>query len=384
MYSKIIEYVYNYFDKPFVSFQEIEEAMDKIKIKCKIKDNRIIFNYSIFANFSNPVVREARGIIFAVPRDVFGYIYLQNWQVICWGFDKFANYGESYAAEIDWQTAQIQEKIDGSIIKLYYYKDEWHWSTMSTIDAKDAQTKAENISFMNIIKFADNFKDINFSKLCHNYTYIFELVSPETRVVINYPNTHLYHIGTRSNITGKEAIFDIGIDTPKIYDIHSPDLAKVIKVAEKLNHGECLHEGFVVRDANFNRIKIKNPSYLMLHHSLSTLSLTKEFALEALMNNDEERILTILSYPIFKVKFKWYDYQYSRFMFLLKSYISLMRTRFKGVGQNRKTFALSVKNDTFKTFAFMAIDNPDMTAEDMVRKLGVKKIEKYIEDPTDD
>lgn len=69
-----------------------------------------IFNYAIGCDFSNPIVQEARGII----------IDLENLDVVCWPFRKFGNYNESYADKIDWSTARVQEKIDGSIIKLWW------------------------------------------------------------------------------------------------------------------------------------------------------------------------------------------------------------------------------------------------------------------------
>ena len=45
--SKIISYILEHLGEE-VSVQEVEELMKKIDIKCKTKDNRIIFNYTIF------------------------------------------------------------------------------------------------------------------------------------------------------------------------------------------------------------------------------------------------------------------------------------------------------------------------------------------------
>jgi len=42
------------------------------------------------------------------------------------------------------------------------------------------------------------------------------------------------------------------------------DLIEVVSASKKLN--PALAEGFVVCDANFNRLKIKSPSYVALAH----------------------------------------------------------------------------------------------------------------------
>ena len=65
-------------------------------------------------------------------------------------------------------------------------------------------------------------------------TYIFELVSPETQVVIKYSNACLYHIGTRNNITGTEYYLGIGIEKPKEYPLRNLD--DCIKASIKLTN----------------------------------------------------------------------------------------------------------------------------------------------------
>ena len=82
---------------------------DKYKITIKEEYPFAIFNYGIDCDFSNPIVQESRGII----------LDLDNLEVVCWPFRKFGNYNESYADKIDWNTARVQDKIDGSIIKLW-------------------------------------------------------------------------------------------------------------------------------------------------------------------------------------------------------------------------------------------------------------------------
>ena len=217
-----------------------------------LKYKNLFENGEMTVDFSDELFRECRGIILKKTDE--GY------EIVCRPFKKWFNFQEPFADEIDWSSARVQEKIDGSIIKLWH-DEGWHWSTMGTIDADYAETKYE-ASFGDLIKKADNYKDINYENLDKSLTYMFELVSPYNQIVIRYNKTHLYHIGTRQR-DGKELNIDIGIEKPKEYPLHS--LEECITAAEALNSEEVSEEGYVVVDKNWNRIKIKSPKYILYH-----------------------------------------------------------------------------------------------------------------------
>ena len=79
-----------------------EEDINGKLIRTSHDGSRVCFKYSSGADFSDPIVCEARGII----------IDLDEMDVVCRPFDKFFNVQEQYAAEIDWDTARVLEKID--------------------------------------------------------------------------------------------------------------------------------------------------------------------------------------------------------------------------------------------------------------------------------
>ena len=54
-------------------------------------------------------------------------------QYVCRPFDKFFNVGEVNAADIDWSTAQVREKVDGSLMKIWFDNGDWHLSTNGTL-----------------------------------------------------------------------------------------------------------------------------------------------------------------------------------------------------------------------------------------------------------
>lgn len=116
----------------------------------------------------------------------------------------------------------------------------------------------------------------------HDYTYMFELVSPYNKIVIDYPEPKIYHIGTRDNRTFEELEIDIGIEKPKQYDLKTEQEVK--KAAEKLPYNE---EGYVVVDKYWNRVKIKSPSYVNAHRLVNNHVINKEKVLDLIRANEQ-------------------------------------------------------------------------------------------------
>ena len=235
-------------------------------IKIVHKDDYVLLKYNqLSSDFNNEIVRECRGCIMYIPNGCH-----HQADVVCYPFDKFGNYGESYTPEIDWGSAQVLEKVDGSLIKLWYHNGKWHISTNGTIDARDAETAVEGLTFYDIFirtLLKNGNPNIFFGALDINYTYMFELVSPETRVTIEYSEPALYYLGARNMLHFNEVGdpwlpggngLGYFISFPKVYPLNS--IEECLDAVNKMTRNE---EGFVVRDKFFNRIKIKSPEYLI-------------------------------------------------------------------------------------------------------------------------
>ena len=348
------------------------EDFKNMDIKVHYDGTLAIFNYGIGCDFSNSLVQEARGII----------IDMTTYRVVCWPFRKFGNHIESYADEIDWDSAQVQEKIDGSIVKLYCYKGKWHWATNGVINAENAGVANTNMSFLDLIHKAINYKDIPFDKLFNNVTYIFELVSPYNKVVINYSKPMLYHIGSRSNETGQEFNFTIGIQKPKVYPLHSFEDA--LKAAEALNEDQdnVEHEGFVVVDKNWHRVKIKSPAYLALHHAWNNGSylLDKNTILQGFKDNFWDEFIKINgTHHPYMAQIHFYSYQLYMLKWEVTRYIQHVRLLYEEYSYERKAVAQVIKNDRLSYFGFKAIGN-NLTVEDIMEKMQVPQLAKYIPD----
>lgn len=225
----------------------------------------VLFKYNqIQSNFYDPVVKNCRGII----------LHIDGTTIIpvCIPFFKFGNYSEGYADTINWDTARVQEKIDGSLLKLWFYPQgkKWILSTNGTIDAFGATVPFP----MNEIKtFGDAFlratqcitleQFMMIHELKVDYTYLFELIGPYNKVVVSYP-LDLYHIGVRHNSTYQETpcgTVGCHIKKPKEYLFAS--LTDTCEFAKTLSSQE---EGYVVVDNDWHRVKIKGTTYVQLHH----------------------------------------------------------------------------------------------------------------------
>lgn len=311
-----------------------------------------IFNYDMtqsasidgerrMCDFSLPEVQEARGII----------IDTKTLEVVCWPFRKFGNYGEYYADSIDWSTARVQEKVDGSIMKLWNDGERWRVSTNSTI-TNDQPVRFGSHSLTNLFWEAAEKQHLDTDRLDPSETYIFELVSPDNTIVIEYPETAIYHIGTRSNVTGEERNEDIGIMRPASYPLHSLDAC--IEAAGKLNAGgKVSREGYVVVDSHWNRVKVKSPDYVAVHHLLSEMSERK--LIEAVLDGEADEIRSY--YPQTEDAFGRYERAYARIIETTERCLEEFRNMWESAGHDRKAFAMAVRGMSYydARLAFRAI-----------------------------
>ena len=333
-------------------------------LKIKRDGGYIIFNYNqIMSDFSNPIVQEARGII----------VRENDFKVVCFPFTKFFNVDEENAAKIDWNYAKVQEKVDGSLIKVWYDNDTWNISTNGCINAFDCKLPNDLVykNFGELFFVALPDKEIFFSGN-HDYTYMFELVSPYNKVVIDYPEPKIYHIGTRDNITGEELDIDIGIDKPKQYNLKTEQEVKM--AANNLPFNE---EGYVVVDRNWNRVKIKSPAYVNAHRLVNNRVINKEKILELIMANEQSEFLSY--FPEYKKDFN----RIETHLLIWKNYLKMIEYFVGEVKDtlDKKEFALTIQ-DMFSydnSFAYQLYNGNINSPEEYISKLTSKKIIERIE-----
>lgn len=253
---------------------EEELTKEPYNLKVKHENGYIIIKYWLNTDFSYEICKEARGVIFKSTPD--GYV------CVCHPFDKFFNYEEVHADNIDWNTATVYEKVDGSLIKVWF-DETWHVSTNGCVDAFEAEANETKISFGQLFNKAVDFS--LFDELDKTHTYMFELVSPQSQLVVEYSETAAYYIGERDKTTDKElynytdVMASYGVKKPLVYQLH-----KLNDVIALVNSFDVSHEGCVVRDASFKRIKIKGAAYLSVFFMRCQSNVSDKRIIDAIKN----------------------------------------------------------------------------------------------------
>jgi hypothetical protein len=348
----------------------------------------LLLKYSqIDSDFNEPLVRECRGLI--LDEDTL--------EVICHPFNKFGNYGESYCPNIDWKSCYVTEKLDGSLIKVVKLGDALLVSTNGTIDAFKAplpeQIGCTAKTFGDLVIEALAAQGISFKQfkdmLEPGFTYMFELSSPFNKVVVAWHETKLHFIGCRDNATGKELFYgDHALakvfHVPQIFMLRSVD--ECVAAAGKL---DCNHEGYVVVDKHFNRVKIKSPTYVSLHHMKNNGVLSYERGLEIVRGNELAEVLTY--FPEFAEHLNALKAKYDKFVADLNMLEENLKIWLAGFGYDcqpwfvesggkaRKDLAeWAFKNTKHTGFVFAYADHKADSAKDWIAGIPNKNLVKIL------
>ena len=202
---------------------------------------------------------------------------------------------------------------------------------------------------------------------------MFELVSPETQLVVSYPETKLYYLGRRNMVTmkeDKEKLDYFSILMPKQYSLSSID--ECLAYVKTMTKNE---EGFVVRDKYFRRIKIKSPEYLMAFGMNNNNKITEKRIINMMKNNTIDDFIAYC--PQHKAKV---DNMLSRIFTLCAIYDYDWETvQIEFSCTSRKEFAFYIKDYQTKDFLFHKYDNPSLKSIDYVLSQPTKTILRFME-----
>ena len=237
-------------------------------IKSKVNDalGVVALNYNQIASpMHEPICQECRALIL----DTHG------WGVASRSFFKFFNHGEPNAHEIDWATAKVQEKIDGSLICLYFHRDQWQVATKGTPDASGPVNTC-GITFRELVVRALEEMESGFAEFTARLNpalfYSFELTAPENRVIIPYTERRLTWLAAWDRDTLEEQDMETlpDLPTPRVKEYPLQTLEEVLEAVAAITPFAA--EGFIVRDDACRRIKLKSAAYLMVDRVLCSLS----------------------------------------------------------------------------------------------------------------
>lgn len=213
----------------------------------------IIWNYSQKVQYEklwkiNPLISQCRGLVTD-----------RNGKIVARCIKKFFNIEELEPKDIPVEPFTITEKMDGSYISVFFYDGQWCVASRGSF-ISDQSIKARELLF----------SKYNVLNLFTDYTYIFEILYPENRIVVNYGDAEklvmitAFHTETGKEVSIKEMVNE-GFEIVKSLD--EVDDYREIKSMISDNQ-----EGYVVRFKNGFRMKIKGNEYIRLHRILTNIS----------------------------------------------------------------------------------------------------------------
>ena len=259
-------------------------------LKISEDDGFVLFKYNqITSDFHEEICKEARGLILDST---------DNFKVVRMAFKKFFNIDEEFAARLEWDSAVASEKIDGSIMSVWYARDKWHLSTNSTINAFKAELNGAS-PYKNFGELFESvlplsaFTGNRYERVC----FTFELVSPYNKVVIDYPETKIYLLTARNMSFPTLMEYDdygvdvfareLGVARPQRYTLCDEDAYR--QLVADMPEG---HEGIVVCDGNGERVKIKTLLYFEMHRAKNNGVITLERIVNLIRSNDHHEFLS--------------------------------------------------------------------------------------------
>ena len=196
-----------------------------------------------------------------------GLVVDSEGNVIARSMKKFFNYEEVAQTININRPFEAYEKMDGSLIEIFYYNDERTWIVAS----RGSFTSEHALLATKIFN-----ESINSNLLSNAHTYIFELIAPFNKIVVDYGNVQdLVLLAVIQTDNGVELSYDemVGeysnhLNIVKRYFKYGDD----VKITNLKSMEENNREGFVIRFEEGDRIKIKFDEYIHLHRIVTNVS----------------------------------------------------------------------------------------------------------------
>lgn len=251
----------------------------------------VMLNYNQIASpMAETICQECRALLLETG----------SWDVVSRSFFKFFNQGEPNAHPIDWTTARVQEKLDGSLICVYFHAGQWRIATKGTPDGS-GPVHSHAMTFQGLVRqtlaeMGGSFQYLT-ARLDPVVFYSFELTAPENRIIVPYEDRRLTWLAAWDARTLEEleitALPDL--PTPRVREYPLRTLDEVMTAVEAI--APFAAEGFIVRDAAHRRVKVKSAAYLMVDRILCGLS-TPRRKVEAVLSEQFDDMVPQLPPPV--------------------------------------------------------------------------------------
>ena len=188
-----------------------------------------------------------------------GLVTNSKGEIVARPFKKFFNMEEGKHTPTS--EFEVYEKMDGSLGIFFYYNGEPVLATRGSFTSDQAIKGREILN-----KY--NWKQGTYE----GYTYLFEIIYPENRIVVDYNGLEeLVVLGVVETATGKECNYD-EMASEGFVLVKKYDGIKDYSTLKSMIANDA--EGYVIRFSNGDRMKIKGEEYLRLHKIMTNVSTT--------------------------------------------------------------------------------------------------------------
>lgn len=248
---------------------------------------------------------------------------------------------------------KVYEKLDGSLGILFEYEDEWIFASRGSFTSEQA------------IKGSEILKKYNLTSLHPGYTYLFEIIYPTNRIVVDYGNDEkLILLGiVHTMIDDFEMplehsdglIGGCGFEIVKSYNL-GDDIESLKSTISKDN------EGYVLKFNNrpISRIKIKGDEYVRLHRIITNISnrdvwqlLKDGKPLDELLEKVPDEFFNWVKDTVDDLQNKFNETKIE------------VESQFKEL-INKKEFAEKIKDNPYKSFLFKRLDSYSNQLNEMI------------------
>ncbi len=238
-----------------LAFRDLVEGLRKAK-EAKLVNERVsgdlrLYCYApacVYDRQWNNITLAARGLIIDVVREC----------IVATPFPKFFNMGEGDESIPD-LAFDVLEKLDGSLIIIYYNQGVWRCATKGSFDSEQAKAANSWLSSRDL------------SALKPGNTYLAEWISPANRIVVSYERDELVLLACYDECGFEPAYPILQIIADQLgwrlaTRHHFSSIADLVAHTATLPATE---EGFVLRFTNGLRLKVKGDEYRRIHAWIS-------------------------------------------------------------------------------------------------------------------
>lgn len=242
-----------------MEFRELVDALHAAKADRAIQyldgpDDLQLWKYTnrcVYDRLWTPITVLARGLILDMAEQ----------RVVATPFPKFFNLGED-GGGLPQKSFEVFEKIDGSLIILFFHRGQWRAVTRGSFDSSQAFWATDQLSRCDV------------AALAPGTTYLAEAVYPENRIVVHYDRPELvmlagYHVDGRELAYAEVIAAANSLGWRAAERFAFDDIGQMMANVAELPRDK---EGFVLRFVDGLRIKLKGAEYRRIHALISNVT----------------------------------------------------------------------------------------------------------------